>query len=119
MQQTTFSSLAGLVILPFALLLGAKSSAATVTIDDTPAGKMQIIDGFGTCNHHKYGDEDWYQKAYFDDLGSSIMRMDITPSFVKPYCDDGYNCPWFGHKEPLAIDHGGGPDHNNCRTYTG
>jgi len=95
--------------------------AATVTIDDSPAAQRQVIDGFGTCVNAN-GDKEWYQKAYYDDLGCSIMRMDITPPFKSPYSDNVYNSPWFSNQPPLKIDDPaapGGPEKNNVRTYTG
>ena len=95
--------------------------AATVTIDDSAGAQKQTIDGFGTCVSDK-GDKDWYQKAYYDDLGCSIMRMDITPQFKSPYSDHLYNSPWFSNAPPLKIDDPaspGGPERNYVRTYTG
>jgi O-glycosyl hydrolase len=109
-------------LLSFALVLGVpRSFAATVTIDDSASAEKQTIDGFGTCINAN-GDKDWYQKAYYDNLGCSIMRMDITPPFKSPYSDNSYNSPWFGNQPPLKIDDPaapGGPDRNNVRTYTG
>ena len=95
---------------------------ATITIDDSTGGQLQTIDGFGTCGSGDPPGTDWYQGAYFDDLGCSIMRMDITPIFKSPYSDHSYNSPWFGNPPPLKIDDPsnlGGPEHNFVRTYTG
>jgi O-glycosyl hydrolase len=117
-----------LLVLNFSILIIAGSglvaradSAAAITIDDSEQGQMQTIDGFGTCGSGDAPGQDWYQSAYFDDMGFSIMRMDITPVFASPYSDNGYNSPWFGRQPPLKIDDPstqGGPDHNNVRTYT-
>jgi O-glycosyl hydrolase len=99
----------------------AAAGAATVTIDDSAGAQKQTIDGFGTCVNDK-GDKEWYQKAYYDDLGCSIMRMDITPQFKSPYSDHLYNSPWFSNAPPLKIDDPagpGGPERNWVRTYTG
>ena len=60
--------------------------------DYSPAGQRQVIDGFGTCIGAA-GDKDWFQNAYFDDMGGSIMRMDLTPQFKSPYADHSYNSP--------------------------
>ena len=96
------------------------SHAANVTIDDSPAGQRQVIDGFGTCIGAA-GDKDWFQRAYYDDMACSIMRMDLTPQFRSPYADRSFNSPWFSNPPPLKIDDPaniGGPDHNWVRTYT-
>ncbi len=104
-----------------ALLAGSiPSLAATVTIDDSPSGQMQIIDGFGTCIGEA-GAQPWFQQAYYDDLGCSIMRTDLSPHFKAPYSSHAYNSPWFSNPPALKIDDPaskGGPDHNNVRTYT-
>jgi O-glycosyl hydrolase len=96
------------------------AKAATVIIDDLPAGQKQVIDGFGTCIGAA-GDKDWFQRAYYDDMGCSIMRMDLSPAFKSPYSDRTYNSPWFSNPPPLKIDDPaspGGPEHNFVRTYT-
>jgi O-glycosyl hydrolase len=105
-----------------AILSGANSSsdAATVTIDDSAAGQAQTMDGFGTCIGSS-GSQDWFQQAYYDDMGCSMMRMDLTPNFQSPYSDHSYNSPWFSNPPPLKIDDPanlGGPDHNYVRAYT-
>jgi O-glycosyl hydrolase len=102
--------------------LTARADSASITIDDSSQGQMQTIDGFGTCGSGDNPGQDWYQSAYFDDLGCSIMRLDLTPIFKSPYSDHTYNSPWFGNAPPLKIDDPanlGGPDHNYVRTYTG
>jgi hypothetical protein len=72
-----------------------------------------VIDGFGTCLSATQADQAWWQELYYDDLGASILRMDLTPVFVSPYADSSYNSPWFHNNPPLP-----GPDGNNVRTYT-
>ncbi len=113
---------AGAILLPaFFTWTAARSQAATVTIDDSAGAQQQVIDGFGTCINGN-GDKEWYQKAYYDDLGCSIMRMDLSPPFKSPYSDRAYNSPWFSNPPPLKIDDPagpGGPEKNNVRTYTG
>ncbi len=103
-------------------VMGAGSIlGTTITIDDSPAGQKQVIDGFGTCIGGG-GDQAWFQSAYYDDMGCSIMRMDLTPCFKAPYADHEYNSPWFSNQPPLKIDDPaspGGPERNFVRTYTG
>lgn len=95
-----------------ALLLGSSLAAAqTVTVD--PSAREQTIDGFGTCLSGTEGEEGWFQELYYDDLGASILRVDLTPAFKAPYSDYTYNSPWF-HNSPALP----GPDGNNVRTYT-
>ena len=101
-------------------LCGATTQAATISIDDSPAGQRQVIDGFGTCIGAG-GSQDWFQRAYYDDMACSIMRMDLTPAFKSPYSDHSYNSPWFSNPPPLKIDDPaspGGPERNFVRTYT-
>ena len=86
---------------------------ATVTIDTSPAGRQQVIDGFGTCLSGAEGQQSWWQSLYFDDLRCSLLRVDLTPQFVSPYADFTYNSPWF-HNHPALP----GPDGNNARVYT-
>jgi len=104
----------------FALLLGLvlavaadNTSGQTVTIDTSPAGRHQVIDGFGTCIAGTEGEQGWWQNLYFNDLQASLLRMDLTPTFKAPYSDFTYNSPWF-HNSPALP----GPETNNVRTYT-
>ena len=109
------------LILSISISTARADSSATVAIDDSAQGQLQTIDGFGTCGSGDNPGTPWYQGAYFDDLGCSIMRMDITPQFKSPYSDRSYNSPWFGNQPPLKIDDPanlGGPEHNFVRTYT-
>jgi O-glycosyl hydrolase len=103
-------------------LCAPHARAATISIDDSPAGQLQAIDGFGTCHGSAFAAQPWYRQLYFDDMACSIMRMDLTPHFTSPYSDFAYCSPWFGNQPPLKIDdraRPGGPEHNYCRTYTG
>jgi O-glycosyl hydrolase len=103
-------------ILIAALLLsgGLQSSPAqTVTIDASPAGRHQVMDGFGTCIAGNEGEQSWWQNLYFNDLQASMLRMDLTPTFKSPHSDFTYNSPWF-HNNPALP----GPENNNVRTYT-
>jgi len=89
------------------------SFAQTVTIDTSPEGRRQMMDGFGTCIAGTEGEQTWWQQLYFEDLRASILRMDLTPVFKSPYSDFTYNSPWF-HNNPALP----GPENNNVRTYT-
>ena len=92
-------------------LLASPAGAQSVAIDTSV--RAQTIDGFGTCITGAEPQQAWWQDLYFDDLGASILRMDIVPRFKSPYSDDLYNSPWFGNKTELP-----GPEGNNVRTYT-
>ncbi|HWH68618.1 MAG TPA: hypothetical protein VNT26_04500, partial [Candidatus Sulfotelmatobacter sp.] len=97
------------------LASGAVLLAQTVSVDTSPAGRRQLIDGFGTCLSGKEGEQAWWQNLYFDDLQCSILRMDLTPPFKAPFLGNNgtYNSPWY-HRNPYFP----GPDNNNVRAYT-
>ncbi len=104
---------AGVVaVLAFITPAAAHGQSATVAIDT--AAKAQVIDGFGTCVAGSEAQQSWWQQLYYDDLGASILRMDLLPRFKAPYSDFRYNSPWF-HNNPALP----GPENNNVRTYTG
>jgi O-glycosyl hydrolase len=73
----------------------------------------QIIDGFGTCLNWKDASSEWYRSLFLDDLRCSILRVDLTPRFARPFSDDLYNSPV--PQEPAGPD----PDGNHVRTYDG
>ncbi|HEY5870948.1 MAG TPA: hypothetical protein VI542_36155 [Candidatus Tectomicrobia bacterium] len=73
----------------------------------------QTIEGFGTCLSGNEAEQNWWQQLYYDDMRSSILRVDLTPRFVSPYHDFSYNSPWFHNNPSLP-----GPENNNVRTYT-
>ena len=103
--------------LPVALTIFLASnnlSAQTITVDCAPSARHQTIDGFGTCLSGNEGQQTWWRNLFFDDLQSSMLRVDLTPVFKSPYSDFTYNSPWF-HNNPALP----GPDTNNVRTYTG
>jgi hypothetical protein len=81
----------------------------TITIDTSPGGQRQLIDGFGTCLSGSEALETWWQNLYFNDLQASMIRMDLSPAFAAPYSDNNYNSPSYG----VA-----GPGGNYVRTYT-
>jgi O-glycosyl hydrolase len=132
------------------LLLGAvlPLAAQTVTVDLSPAGRRQVIDGFGTCLSGAQPTEAWWQNLYLDTLGASILRVDLVPRFKSPWSDLHYHSPWFlgTGRAPYAFNfevnsshqprhytgpanqefqtQGGvtyynGPEGNRARTYTG
>jgi MYXO-CTERM domain-containing protein len=95
----------------------ASAQSASVNVDTTQ--RFQTIDGFGTCLSSDEPMQPWWQSLYFDDLGASIVRMDITPAFKSPYSDMSYCSPWFGQGAPLTLDNSGnGPDGTRTREYT-
>ena len=83
--------------------------AQVVTIDTSSAGRQQVIDGFGSCLSGSEGQQSWWQQLYFDDLGASMVRVDLTPNFRSPYSDNAYDSPSWGNA---------GPDGYYARDYT-
>jgi hypothetical protein len=104
------------LLLPlFWISLPGSGRAETVTIDASPAGRDHPIDGFGVMSRSSDSQTDWWQQLLYDDLGASILRVDLTPALKAPYSDHVYNSPWFGNMPPIT---GGGPEGNYVRTYT-
>ena len=64
-----------------ALLLAGTAHAQTVTVDPSPSGRRQVIDGFGAFQGSDVREESWWQALFFGDLGASIYRVDLTPRF--------------------------------------
>src|SRR5437764_5888951 len=107
---------------------GQARRLARAAVEIIPAARGQEIDGFGTCIGNDLGKDPAFQALYCDDLGASIVRMDLTPRFVSPYSDVNYVSPWFYNSAsiltfppgvPADEEHRGGPEKNNVRTYTG
>ena len=96
----------------FALLIvqsGWRLVAQTVSIDTSPAGQQQVIDGFGTClSGTEASQTAWWTNLYYSDLQASLLRMDLTPNFKAPYASNNYNSPSYGNP---------GPGGNYVRTY--
>jgi O-glycosyl hydrolase len=92
-----------------AIVIAGRVGAQTITIDTSPAGRQQVIDGFGTCLAGVESTNTWWQQLYFDDLGASMVRVDLTPGFRSPYSDNAYNSPSWGNA---------GQDGNYARAYT-
>jgi len=88
------------------ILLGLAASgplpAQVVTIDTSATGRGQVIDGFGACLSGSESQQTWWQQLYFDDLGASTVRVDLTPNFRSPYSDNAYNSPTWGNAGPVG-----------------
>ncbi len=54
-----------------------------VTIDASPAGRRQVMDGFGTCLAGEEGKRPWFQNLYYDDAWCSILRVDLVPRNIE------------------------------------
>lgn len=94
--------------------------AQTITIDASPAGQQQEIDGFGTCISGDEGLAEWWQQLFLEDLGASILRIDLVPRFKSPWSDLNYHSPWFlgGGNQPYAFNYEINASHTP-RYYTG
>ncbi|PHN08636.1 T9SS type A sorting domain-containing protein [Flavilitoribacter nigricans] len=96
-------------------------STITVSLDD----QQQIIDGFGAHQGDDAVNQSWWLDLYYDDLGASIYRVDLTPQLVSPYSDIRVYSPWFMGSTVNSVfnfedpDNPGGPEGNRVRTYTG
>jgi O-glycosyl hydrolase len=87
-----------------------RSAGQTVTIDTSPAGQRQVIDGFGTClSGTEASQTTWWTNLYYGDLQASMLRMDLTPNFNASYSANNYNSPSYGNP---------GPQGNYVRAYT-
>jgi O-glycosyl hydrolase len=98
-----------IVLILLTLQAHSQMEAQTITIDTSPAGQRQLIDGFGTCVSGSEAVQTWWQNMYFGDLQASMLRMDLSPAFNAPYSNNGYNSPGYGVP---------GPGGNYVRTYT-
>ncbi len=105
------AAVAGLAVVALPTL----AAAQVVTIDTSAGARGQVIDGFGTCLSGTEAEQTWWQNLYYDDLGCSILRMDLTPPFKAPFTGNNgtYNSPWYHNNPPLP-----GPENNNVRVYT-
>lgn len=111
------------IILFFFSILLLNLSAQNVSIDLNT--KYQVIDGFGAHQGNAVTAESWWQDLYYDDLGASIYRVDLTPQLKSPYNDLNVYSPWFmgsSVKSPFNLEdpaNPDGPEGNRVRTYTG
>lgn len=85
----------------------------------------QEIDGFGAHQGNAETNQAWWQELYYDDLGATMYRVDLTPRLVSPYSDLSYYSPWFMGSQTDNVfnledpDNPDGPEGNRVRTYTG
>jgi O-glycosyl hydrolase len=105
------------------LVIGAAAGVngqTSVAIDASPSGRQQTIDGFGTCISGNEGTQSWWQQVFLDDLGASILRIDLVPRFKSPWSDLNYYSPWFmgGGNQPYAFNYEITSSHTP-RYYTG
>jgi len=91
-------------------LFCSRLAAQTVSIDTSPTGQLQTIDGFGTClSGTEASTTSWWTNLFYNDLQASMLRMDLSPAFNAPYSDNSYNSPSYGNA---------GPQGNYARAYT-
>ncbi len=99
------------------------SQNTTITVNTTE--RQQVIDGFGAHQGNSQTNAAWWQQLYYDDLGASIYRVDLTPSLNAPYATLSYYSPWFMGSQTDHVlnledpDNPNGPENNRVRTYTG
>lgn len=85
----------------------------------------QEIDGFGAHQGNAETNQSWWQELYYDDLGATMYRVDLTPRLISPYSDLSYYSPWFMGSQTNSVfnledtDNPDGPEGNRVRTYTG
>ncbi|HZG00637.1 MAG TPA: hypothetical protein VEY71_06525, partial [Chitinophagales bacterium] len=95
------------------------------TVNINPQDTFQVIDGFGAFQEAHYGNQVWWSPLYYEDLGASILRVDLTPRFVSPYSDLNYYSPWFMGSSVVSVfnledpANPDGPEGNRVRAYTG
>ncbi len=89
------------------------------------AKTYQTIDGFGAHQGDDQVNQSWWQSLYFDDMGCSLYRVDLTPKLISPYSDLSYYSPWFMGSQIDNVfnledtDNPNGPENNRVRTYNG
>src|SRR5690606_34307171 len=99
-------------------LLSPDAVGQTVIIDSSPEARHQVIDGFGAHQSGALINQTWWQNLFFDDLGASIFRVDMTPAYVSPYSDLSYYSPWFMGSQTNSVfnledpDNPDGPENN-------
>ncbi|MBL7774430.1 MAG: hypothetical protein JNK89_00420, partial [Saprospiraceae bacterium] len=107
------------------LLSATAAPAQTTNVQINTSSRLQTIDGFGAHQGNNHTNQAWWQQLYYDDLGASIYRVDLTPRLVAPYSTLSYYSPWFMGSQTDHIlnledpDNPNGPENNRVRTYTG
>ena len=99
--------------------------AQTTSIQVLCNQRKQVMDGFGAHQGDNAVNQAWWQALYFDDLGASIYRVDLTPKLKTPYSNLSYYSPWFMGSSTVSVfnledpANPNGPENNRVRTYTG
>jgi len=105
--------------------LATHAFAQTTSIQVLCNQRKQVMDGFGAHQGDHAVNQAWWQALYFDDLGASIYRVDLTPKLKTPYSNLTYYSPWFMGSSTVSIfnledpANPNGPENNRVRTYTG
>ncbi|MCB9354952.1 MAG: hypothetical protein H6575_10345 [Lewinellaceae bacterium] len=113
-----------LPLLTFILFLTSLTGQGA-NVDIFASEKHQQIDGFGAHQGGAAVKTIWWQQLYYDDMGASIYRVDLTPRLVAPYSNLSYYSPWFMGSQTDNVfnlenpDNPDGPEGNRVRTYTG
>jgi hypothetical protein len=95
-----FVQIAGIALLIVQVNWRAEGQVV-ISIDTSPAGRRQVIDGFGTClSGTEAISTTWWTNLYYGDLQASMLRMDLTPNFNLPYSANNYNSPSYGNPGP-------------------
>jgi O-glycosyl hydrolase len=102
-------------IFAFAQASGAGAGPAIVTIDISPAGQRQTIDGFGASLSGTEALQTWWQDLYYGDLQASTLRLLFSPVFASPWSDNAYNSPGYGQPGPQGYY---ARAYTNATTYT-
>lgn len=108
-----------------ALFLSVNLLAQPIQVGIDLSTTYQEIDGFGAHQGNAETNQAWWQELYYDDLGASMYRVDLTPRLKSPYSDLSYYSPWFMGSQTNSVfnledpDNPDGPEGNRVRTYTG
>ncbi|MBX7163573.1 MAG: hypothetical protein K1X49_07750 [Saprospiraceae bacterium] len=99
--------------------------AQTTLITVNSDRRFQTIDGFGAHESSLQVNTTAWQQLFFDKLGASMYRVDLTPRLKSPYSDLSYYSPWFMGSQVRSVfnledqSNPNGPENNRVRTYTG
>jgi len=115
-------SLFSFILTAFSALSGW---AQTANIQVLATDRQQVMDGFGSHQGDAAVNQPWWQQLYYNDLGASIYRVDLTPKLKAPHSNLSYYSPWFmgsSVKNVFNLEdpaNPNGPENNRVRTYTG